>query len=57
MVRKSLMANRLTSMQIDDIGYILRGYEDFDGKLRSLGAEIRKVHSEKEIEKFEYSVG
>jgi UDP-N-acetylglucosamine 1-carboxyvinyltransferase len=42
---------------IDDIGYILRGYEDFDGKLRSLGAEIRKVHSEKEIEKFEYSVG
>ena len=23
---------------IDDIGYILRGYEDFDGKLRSRGA-------------------
>ena len=30
---------------IDDIIYILRGYEDFDGKLRSLGAEIEKVNS------------
>ena len=37
---------------VDDIGYILRGYEDFDGKLRSLGAEIEMVSSEKEIEKF-----
>ncbi len=42
---------------VDDIVYILRGYEDFDGKLRSLGAEIRRVSSEKEIEKFELEVG
>lgn len=42
---------------IDDIVYIQRGYEDFDGKLRSLGAEIRKVDSEQEIRKFELSVG
>ena len=34
---------------VDDIVYIQRGYEDFDGKLRALGAEIRKVNSEKEI--------
>ena len=31
---------------IDDIVYIQRGYEDFEGKLRSLGAEIEKVSSE-----------
>lgn len=42
---------------IDDIVYIQRGYEDFDGKLRALGAEIRKVNSENEIRKFELEVG
>jgi len=31
---------------IDDIKYIMRGYEDFDAKLRSLGASIRKVNAE-----------
>ena len=29
--------------QVGGIEYIQRGYEDFDGKLRSLGAEIRKI--------------
>ena len=42
---------------VDDIVYIQRGYEDFDGKLRGLGAEIQKVDSELEIRKFELSVG
>lgn len=42
---------------VDDIVYIKRGYEDFDGKLRALGAEIRKVDSEDEIQKFEREVG
>lgn len=42
---------------VDDIVYIKRGYEDFDGKLRALGAEIRKVDSEEEIQKFEREVG
>lgn len=42
---------------IDDIVYIQRGYEDFDGKLRNLGAEISKVTSEREIEKFELRTG
>lgn len=37
---------------IDDIHFIERGYEDFDIKLRNLGAEIEKVGGEKEIQKF-----
>ncbi len=42
---------------VDDIVYIKRGYEDFDIKLRGLGAEIEKVHSEREIQKFCLRVG
>ena len=42
---------------VDDIVYIQRGYEDFEGKLRALGAEIEKVSSEKEIQKFRLRVG
>ena len=37
---------------IDDIKYICRGYEDFDIKLRELGAKIELVESEKEFRKF-----
>ncbi|MCR5598223.1 MAG: UDP-N-acetylglucosamine 1-carboxyvinyltransferase [Lachnospiraceae bacterium] len=36
---------------IDDISYVERGYEDFDAKLRDLGADIKKVTSEWEYEK------
>ncbi|MGX8704836.1 MAG: UDP-N-acetylglucosamine 1-carboxyvinyltransferase, partial [bacterium] len=42
---------------IDDIGYILRGYEDFDEKLRDLGAAIEKIHSEAELRKLELWMG
>ena len=42
---------------VDDIVYIQRGYEDFELKLQSLGAEIEKVSSEKEIQKFRFRVG
>lgn len=42
---------------VDDIVYIQRGYEDFEGKLRSLGAEIERVYSEKEIQKFKLRIG
>ena len=42
---------------VDDIVYIQRGYECFEDKLRSLGAEIEKVTSEKEIQKFKLRVG
>ena len=41
---------------VDEIGYIQRGYENFEEKLRSLGAEIEKVSSEKEIQKFRLRV-
>lgn len=37
---------------VDDIHYIERGYENFDGKLRGLGAKIEKVSDEKELQKF-----
>ena len=41
---------------VDDIVYIQRGYEDFEVKLRNLGAEIEKVSNEKEIQKFRLRV-
>ncbi len=42
---------------VDDIRYIERGYEDFDSKLRSLGAQIEKVDSERELQKFKLRIG
>ena len=42
---------------VDDIVYIQRGYESFEDKLRGLGAEIEKVSSEKEIQKFKLRIG
>lgn len=42
---------------VDDIVYIQRGYEDFEGKLRGLGAMIEKVSSEEEVTKFKLKVG
>lgn len=42
---------------IDDVVYIERGYEDFPGKLVSLGAQIDKVANEKEIQKFKLKTG
>ena len=42
---------------IDDIKYILRGYEDFDGKIRELGGMIEVVDSDKELQKFKLRVG
>lgn len=42
---------------VDDIYYIERGYENLDEKLRKLGAQIEKVASEKEIQKFRLKVG
>lgn len=38
---------------IDDIKYIERGYEDFDVKMRGLGAQIIKAECEKDIRQFE----
>ena len=41
---------------VDDIKYIKRGYEDFEGKLVSLGADIREVDNEAEARKFNIKV-
>ena len=41
---------------VDDIKYIKRGYEDFEGKLVSLGADIREVDNEDEARKFNIKV-
>ena len=42
---------------VDDIVYIQRGYECFEEKLRGLGAQIERVRSENEIQKFRLKVG
>lgn len=42
---------------VDEIGYIQRGYENFEKKLQGLGAIIEKVDSEKEAQKFKLKVG
>ncbi len=41
---------------IEDIHYIQRGYENFDEKLRSLGATIKIVNSDKEEQRFKLQV-
>lgn len=41
---------------VDEIKYIQRGYEDFDEKLRSLGAVIEQVSDEKEVQRFKLKV-
>ena len=41
---------------IDDIVYIQRGYENFEGKLAGLGANIEKVTTEKDVQKFKLKV-
>jgi len=42
---------------VDDIIYIQRGYEDFEIKLKNLGAQIEKVSGDKEVQKFKLKVG
>lgn len=42
---------------VDNIHYVERGYENFEKKLNELGAQIEKVNSEKEIQKFKLKVG
>ncbi len=42
---------------IDDIRYIERGYEDFDEKLKQLGAMIQKISTERELQKFKLKIG
>lgn len=55
LVIAGLVAEGFTT--IDDILYIQRGYEDFEIKLRGLGANIERISSEKEAQKFKLKVG
>jgi UDP-N-acetylglucosamine 1-carboxyvinyltransferase len=41
---------------IDEIKYVLRGYEDFDEKIRNLGGEIEIAESEEDITRFKLKV-
>lgn len=54
LVIAALTAEGITT--IDDIVYIQRGYENFEGKLSKLGACIEKINSEKEAQKFRLKV-
>lgn len=42
---------------VDDVKYILRGYEDFARKLRGLGAEIEEIDNERDALKFQLKTG
>ena len=43
--------------EIDDIVYIQRGYEDFEGKMRKLGAVMERVDSERDAQRFKLKIG
>ena len=55
LVLAGLAAEGITT--VDDIQYIERGYEDFDQKLRSLGALVEKISAERDLKKFKLKVG
>lgn len=42
---------------VDDIKFIERGYEDFHIKLQNLGAQIEKISTERELQKFRLKTG
>ena len=55
LVMAGLAAEGTTS--IDDIKFIERGYEDFHIKLQGLGAQVEKINSERELQKFRLKTG
>lgn len=42
---------------VDNIQYIERGYENFHGKLKNLGAQIEIVETERDFKKFKLKIG
>lgn len=52
LVIAGLVAEGKTS--IDDIKYIERGYEDFDVKMRGIGADMIKAQCEKDVKQFDF---
>ncbi len=55
LVIAALAADGITT--IDDIKFIERGYEDFHIKLSSLGAQIDKICTERDLQKFRLKIG
>ena len=55
LVLAGLAAEGVTT--VDNIEYILRGYENFEEKLQSLGAVMERVSDEREARKFRLRVG
>lgn len=55
LVIAGLAADGVTT--VDEVKYIERGYEDFHLKLQSLGAQIDKVTTDRELQKFRLKVG
>lgn len=55
LVLAGLSAEGITT--VDDIEYIMRGYESFEKKLQGLGAVIELVEDEREARKFRLRVG
>ena len=55
LVIAALAAEGITT--IDDIKYIERGYEDFHLKLASLGAQIDKISTQRDLQKFRLKTG
>ena len=41
---------------VEDVEYIMRGYENFEGKLRELGGEIQLVSTDKDVQKYKLSL-
>ena len=41
---------------VEDVEYIMRGYENFEGKLRELGAEIHLANTDKDVQKYKLSL-
>lgn len=54
LVIAGLVADGVT--EVDEIQYIQRGYERFEEKLRGLGANIERVASDRDVQKFKLKV-
>ena len=55
LVIAALAADGITTM--DGIEYIQRGYENLEGKIRSLGGTMEKVDNEKDLQKVKLKIG
>lgn len=42
---------------VEEIHFIERGYEDFDLKLQALGAQIGKIRTDRDLQKFKLKIG